>query len=322
MRIAILGGGVAAFEAANAARKFSAEVETDIYSSEALPPYRRPALSGMLANFTINEKMFFIKPESFYAENNIGLHLNKSCMEIKENCLLFADGSQADFDKLIIATGGAARRPPIPGSDLPNVCTFRSFADLEKLNTAVAGIKSAVVIGGGVLGLELAESLLKRNIHVTVLEMNQQLFADKLTPEAAAEVEAKLREVENFDLRLGVKVSAVNVDGVMLENGDEVPGEVVIFSTGSRPVLPEKFPASLKVGRGIIVDRKMQTSCPNIFAAGDAIELEGKCFGLYNDARNTGMVAGANAAGGSEEYLDSAATPVRFFSFGFKLVMP
>ena len=322
MKIAILGGGVAAFEAANAARKFSAEVEIDIYSSEALPPYRRPALSGMLANFTINEKMFFIKPESFYTENNISLHLNKSCMEIKEDSLLFADGSQAAFDKLIIATGGAACRPPIPGSDLPNVCTFRNFADLEKLNAAVANIRSAVVIGGGVLGLELAESLLKRNIHVTVLEMNQQLFAKKLTPEAASEVEAKLRETENFDLRLGVKVSAITTDGVTLENGDTVSGEIVIFSAGSRPALPDKFPASLKVERGIIVDRKMQTSCKNIFAAGDAIELEGKCFGLYNDARNTGIVAGANAAGAAEEYQEGAATPVRFFSFGFKLVMP
>ena len=243
-------------------------------------------------------------------------------MEIKEDSLLFADGSQAAFDKLIIATGGAACRPPIPGSDLPNVCTFRNFADLEKLNAAVANIKSAVVIGGGVLGLELAESLLKRSIHVTVLEMNQQLFAKKLAPETASEVEAKLRETENFDLRLGVKVSAITADGVTLENGDTVSGEIVIFSAGSRPVLPEKFPASLKVERGIVVDRKMQTSCKNIFAAGDAIELDGKCFGLYNDARNTGIVAGANAAGAEEEYQEGTATPVRFFSFGFKLVMP
>ena len=322
MKIAILGGGVAAFEAANAARKFSAEVKIDIYSSEALPPYRRPALSGMLANFTINEKMFFIKPESFYTENNISLHLNKSCMEIKENSLIFADGTQADFDKLIIATGGVACRPPIPGNDLPNVYTFRNFADLEKLNTAVAGIKNAVVIGGGVLGLELAESLLKRNIHVTVLEMNSQLFARKLSAEAAAEVEAKLREVENLDLRLGVKVSAITADGVTLENGDSIQSEIVIFSAGSRPALPEKYPSSLQIGRGIKVDRKMRTACENIFAAGDAIELDEKCFGLYNDARNTGIVAGTNAAGGEEEYKNSAATPVRFFSFGFKLVMP
>ena len=322
MKIAILGGGVAAFEAANAARKFSAEVEIDIYSSEAIPPYRRPALSGMLADFTINEKMFFIKPESFYAENNISLHLNKSCVEIREGSLLFADGSQTAFDKLIIATGGAACRPPIPGSDLPNVCTFRSFADLEKLNTAAAGIKNAVIIGGGVLGLELAESLLKRNIHVTVLEMNQQLFAGKLAPDAAAGVEEKLRAMENFDLRLGVKVSAITADGAVLENGDKVSGEIVIFSAGSRPILPEKFPPSLEVGRGIKVDRKMQSSCKNIFAAGDAIELDGKCFGLYSDARNTGMVAGTNATGGDGEYQDAAATPMRFFSFGFKLVMP
>ena len=322
MKIAILGGGVAAFEAANAARKFSGTAEITIYSSEALPPYRRPALSGVLANFTINEKMFFIKPESFYAKNSISLKLNKSCVEIRENSLLFADGTQEPFDKLIIATGGAACRPKIVGSDLPNVCTFRSFADLEKLNAAAANIKSAVVIGGGVLGLELAESLLKRGIHVTVLEMNKQLFANKLTPADAGAVEAKLRETENFDLRLGVKVSEITPDGAILESGEHIPGEIVIFSAGSRPVLPEKFPASLEVERGIKVDRKMRTSCENIYAAGDAIQLEGKCFGLYNDARNTGMVAGANAAGADEEFQDGTPTPVRFFNFGLKLVMP
>ena len=322
MKIAILGGGVAAFEAANAARKFSAEVEIDIFSSEALPPYRRPALSGMLADFKINEKLFFIKPENFYAENNINLHLNKSCVEIKEDSLIFSDGTEFNFDKLVIATGGSACRPPIPGSDLPNVYTFRNFADLEKLNTAVSNIKTAVVIGGGVLGLELAESLLKRGIKVSVIEVNNQLFAHKLSAEAAAEVEAKLRAFEGLGLRLGVKAAAITTAGVTLEDGSVIPGEVVIFSAGSRPALPAKVPAGVKCERGIIVNRRMQTDCSNIYAAGDAVQLENRCFGLYNDARNTGMVAGTNAAGGADEYKDGAATPVRFFSFGLKLVMP
>ena len=322
MKIAILGGGVAAFEAANAARKFSADAEIDIFSSEALPPYRRPALSGMLADFKINEKLFFIKPENFYAENNINLHLNKSCVEIKEDSLIFSDGTEFSFDKLVIATGGSACRPPIPGSDLPNVYTFRNFADLEKLNTAVSNIRTAVVIGGGVLGLELAESLLKRGIKVSVIEVNNQLFARKLSAEAAAEVEAKLREFEGLDLYLGVKAAAITPAGVTLENGTEIPGEVVIFSAGSRPALPAKVPTGLKCERGIIVNRQMQTNCSNIYAAGDAVQLENRCFGLYNDARNTGMVAGVNAAGGADEYKDGAATPVRFFCFGLKLVMP
>lgn len=322
MKIAILGGGVAAFEAANAARKFSADVEIDIFSSEALPPYRRPALSGMLADFKINEKLFFIKPENFYAENNINLHLNKSCVEIKEDSLIFSDGTVFNFDKLVIATGGNACRPPIPGSDLPNVYTFRNFADLEKLNTAVSNIKTAVIIGGGVLGLELAESLLKRGIKVSVIEVNNQLFAHKLSAEAAAEVETKLREFEDLELHFGVKAAAVTTAGVTLEDGTAIPGEVVIFSAGSRPALPGKVPAELKCERGIIVNRRMQTNCSNIYAAGDAVQLESRCFGLYNDARNTGMVAGTNAAGGADEYKDGAASPVRFFCFGLKLVMP
>ena len=119
-----------------------------------------------------------------------------------------------------------------------------------------------------------------------------------------------------------MKASAITANGVTLDDGREIPGEVVIFSAGSRPVLPEKVPAALKCERGIVVNRQMQTQCANIYAAGDAVQLENRCFGLYNDARNTGMVAGVNAAGGSEEFKDGAATPVRFFSFGLKLVMP
>lgn len=322
MKIAVLGGGVAAFEAANAARKFSAEAEIAIFSNEPIPPYRRPALSGMLADFQINEKMFFIKPENFYADNRITLHLNTNCTAIEKNALLMADGSRFEFDRLVIATGSVAFRPDLPGKDLPNVYTFRNFADLKQLDHAVASAKTAVIIGGGVLGLELAESMLKRGLTVTVLERNSYLFSNKLTPENAADVEAKLRAVPGLALRFGVNVVSIASDSVTLDNGENIAGDIVIMSAGSRPVLPAELPTALTVERGIVVNRHMQTSCSNIYAAGDAIQLDGKCFGLYNDARTTGMIAGANAAGANEEFQEVKSSPVRCFCFGLKLVMP
>lgn len=320
MRIAILGGGVAAFEAANAARKFSADAEIIIYSAESMLPYRRPALSGMLADFKINEKMFFIKPESFYEENRISIRLNTCCVEIKENSLVMADGSVAAFDRLIIATGGYACRPDIPGSDKANVYTFRSVADLEKLDKALNQVAKAVVVGAGVLGLELAESLMKRNIDVTVLEMAPRLFSRLLSEEQSAEVAAKLQAFENLHLEFGVAVTSIDDSGVNLADSRNIPADIVIFAAGSRPQLPEKCPANLQINRGIIVDKTMQSSLPGIYAAGDVVEFENRCFGLYNDARNTGMVAGTNAAGGNAEF-QITASPVRCFCLGLKLTM-
>ena len=320
MRIAILGGGVAAFEAANAARKTSADAEITIYSAESMLPYRRPALSGMLADFKINEKMFFIKPESFYGENRISVRLNTCCVEIKENSLIMADGSVAAFDRLIIATGGYACRPNIPGSDRANVCTFRSVADLEKLDKALNQVSKAVVVGAGVLGLELAESLMKRNIDVTVLEMAPRLFSRLLNEEQSAEVAAKLQSFENLHLEFGVAVTSIDDSGVNLADNRSIPADIVLFAAGSRPQFPEKYPANLQINRGIVVDKNMQSSLPGIYAAGDVVEFENRCFGLYNDARNTGMVAGTNAAGGNAEF-QAAASPVRCFCLGLKLTM-
>ena len=321
MKIAILGGGVAAFEAANTARKVSADAGITIYSAENMLPYRRPALSGMLADFKINEKMFFIKPESFYVESNISVKLNTRCVEIRENKLVMADGSVAEFDRLIIATGGKACLPAIPGSDRNNVYTFRNVADLEKLDKVLSNTAQAVIVGAGVLGLELAESMLKRNIKVTVLEMAPRLFSRFLSEEQSAEVSAKLKDFADLHFEFNATAAEVTDAGVTLADNRTIPADIVIFAAGSRPSLPEKMPETLKVNRGILVDSTMQSSIPGIYAAGDAIEFEGKCFGLYNDARTTGIVAGNNAAGGAEEFKPAAATPVRCFCLGLKLVM-
>ncbi|MBR7108128.1 MAG: NAD(P)/FAD-dependent oxidoreductase [Lentisphaeria bacterium] len=322
MKIVIIGGGVAAFEAANAARKFSFEAEITLVSNEEVLPYRRPALSGLLADFKINEKAFFIKPESFYEEQRITVRLNTRCTAIAADHVILDDASVVPFDKLVIATGGVACRPPLPGADNKNVFTFRTYADLKKLDAALKNVSSAVVIGGGVLGLELAESMLKRNIKVTVLEMMPRIFAGKLSETESADVEAKLAEIPDLTLKFGVKVKEFTSAGAVLEDGTLVPGDIIICSAGSRPALGGSAELPVETGRGIIVDAMMRSSCENIFAAGDAAQFGDRCFGLYNDARTTGMIAGTNAAGGNEIFSPVTATPMRCFSFGLKLIMP
>lgn len=322
MKIVIAGGGVAAFEAANSARKFSPDAEITVVSSEKLLPYRRPALSGMLGDFKINEKAFFIKPDNFYAEQRIALRLNTRCVAISKNSITLDDNSVLEFDRLIIATGGAACRPPLTGADLPNVYTFRDFADLEVLDNTLKNISSALVIGCGVLGLELAESMIKRNIRVTMLERMPRIFAGKLPEAESAEVEATLKNIPQLELNFNCSVKELTPKGALLSDGRFFPADIIIFSAGSRPVFPEFLGVELKVDRGIIVDEKMQTSEENIFAAGDAAQLDERVFGLYNDARTTGMIAGTNAAGGDASFSAGTASPVRCFCFGLRLVMP
>ena len=224
MKIAIIGGGVAAFEAAKNIRTLSDDAEITIYSREAVPPYRRPALSRMAAE-ELADAQFFIKPAAFYAENRIGLELGRTLRAIDPNTktLTFDSGSPSTYDRLLLATGSHCFYPPVPGMDLDGVMSLREYADLQKLRARLdAGVKNAAVIGGGLLGLELAQSLLERGCLVTVFEGSPLLLPRNLDEEAAGFVLKKLGEIENLTLRFGCRVEAIageagKATGVTLE---------------------------------------------------------------------------------------------------------
>lgn len=320
-KIVIAGGGPAAVESAIAARKFDPDAQIDIFSAESFLPYRRPVLSGLLgANRTRDDKTFFIKTADFFAGENIGFHPGDPAVEIREKTLLLASGKSIGFDRLILACGSNAVRPQLPGAE--KAYLLRSLADMEHLTGKLdSGVKNAVIIGGGVLGLEIADSLLTRKINTTVIEAAPRLFASRMPEADSLALGERLNKLPGLQIIFGRKVEKIEDDAVILERGTAFPAGLTIFACGSIPDLTLAKSAGISCNKGVIVNAAMQSSREDIFAAGDMAEFNGRCFNLYMDAVASGKIAGSNAAGDNAVF-SAKPTPVRLFALGEKLVIP
>ena len=321
MKIAILGGGVAAFEAAVAARREDETTEVALYSREKVLPYRRPALSGMVAQ-DLDDARFYIKNAEFYDKERIGVRLGVTAEKIDPaaKCVEFSGGECVGYDRLVIATGARPFVPPVPGLTGEKVAVLREYADLEDLRSRLGeNCRKAVVLGGGVLGLELAAALLERGLEVTVVETAPAIMPRNLDADAGRAVLEHLQKLPKLALRFGV--SASNWDGgkLALSDGTAVDADLVCVSAGVRANIGLAAEAGLPCGRGIQVDAGMRVpGFDGIFAAGDVAECGGVGCGLYNTARAMGKTAGTNAAGGSAAFEFEAA-PVRLATFGLKI---
>ena len=324
MDIVIVGGGVAALEGAVAARAALPEARIRLLSREQVPPYRRPALSRMVAE-TVPDGQFYLKRPEFYREQRLELELGREVRTLDPagRRLELADGGAVSYDRLLIATGSSSFRPPLPGVELPGVMALREFADLEALRARLAtGVKQAVILGCGLLGLELAESLLARGVQVTMLECAPRLLPRQLDAEAAAYAESRLRAVPGLKLLFGASATAFleragAVSGVRLDSGEELAADLVMLSVGCRvDCTPWR---ALDCNRGVRVNAQMRTSDPAVCAAGDCAEVEGMLFGLYNPARAMGEVAGNTLAGKEREFHAPGGGAARLAAFGLKL---
>ena len=317
MDILIIGGGVAAFEAALAASAATPAHHVTLCSKEAVPPYRRPALSRMVAE-QLPDTAFYFKAPAFYAERNIELLLNKEAVAIDREGkkVTFKDGSVLPYDRLILATGGTAFVPPIEGAEYVRV--LRDYEDLQKIRQEIAaGAEEAVVVGGGVLGLELADSLIAKGCRVTLLEAGPAVLSRNLDPESAAMVMEQLRSIPGLTVKTDVKIKKVTSTGIELEN-ETLNSKLVFFSTGVRSAANLALDAGLQVNKGIVVDSRMMTSDPAIYSCGDAAEPPCGACGLLNAAKSMGHVAGVNASGGDETFVPEVY-PVRLMALGIKL---
>jgi len=196
-------------------------------------PYRRPALSRM-ASEEVSEVQFYIKPQAFYDENRIRLELGRTLTAFDPDVrqLKFDTGETESYDKLLLATGAHCFLPPVPGMELDGVMSLREYADLERLRARLdAGVGRVVVIGGGLLGLELAQSLLERGCEVTVVESCPVLLPRNLDEEAAAVVQAMLGKVKKLTLLFGSSVSSILGEGGRVR-GVELPGALEVFPHG------------------------------------------------------------------------------------------
>ena len=305
-KFVILGGGTAGYNAAAEIRNRNKTASIIMVSEEAKLPYLRTMLTkAMLADFA--EEHMTISPKKWYEENQIEVLLEtkavaidaenkKVNLETKEQSTI-----EMDYDKLIVALGAYSFVPPIKGADYPQVVTIRNVVDVQKIKKILGEATDAVIIGGGVLGLEAACQLLIANLKVTVIENQERLLPRQLDPESSDRL-AKALESKGLNFVTNGGVSEITNHSVELVNGVSLPANLVIISTGVRPNLEVAKTAGLEIDRSIIVDSHMRTNIPGIYACGDCASVQGVNYSLWSEATAMGKVAGANAAGEEEEY--------------------
>ncbi|MFA7662198.1 MAG: FAD-dependent oxidoreductase [Anaerovoracaceae bacterium] len=319
-RYIIVGGGPAGTMAAAEIRKRTKAGSIEIISREEVIGYNRPMLTKGIMK-SINMSGFFIKDYAWYVENKIHTTLGKEVVKIhpEAKTVELDDGSTKSYDKLIIATGAECSVPPLEGLSQEGVFTIRTLQDVENLKDYLkTGVKTAAVIGGGVLGLESASELNEEGIQVTVIQRSEVIMGKQLD-EAGAQLLEDIMKAKGVKIRTGVKIKGIQGDGkatgVLLNEDEVVPGEVVIISAGvvENTDLAEK--AGAKVEKGILVNERMETGLPGVYAAGDCARFEGKNYAIWPQAMEMAKVAAKNAVGEDAIYKGTIPS-VSFVGFG------
>ncbi len=306
-RIVVIGSGIAGLSAAESARKTDPGLEIIIFSENPHLPYQRPRLPGVIMDPESAGKIV-LHPESWYQERNIDLRRGVVVKHVdpERQLLELGNGSTFHYDKLILATGSRSFIPPVKGSELEGVFTLWTLDDALAISEYIKTAKTGLVIGGGLLGLEAAYALKQRGLDTSILERGKALLARQLDERASAMFQEQVE-------RVGVKVvkNAVTkeiladpatgkVSSVLLEDGMSVPADIVLVATGVRARLEVMDGTGVAVDRCFVVNNRMETSIPNVYAAGDNAVMEGQWYGLWPVSMREGKVAGANAAGGHE----------------------
>ena len=307
-KIVIAGAGIAGLAAAEEIRRISETVEITLIHRETILPYYRLNLTRYIAG-EISSDVLPIHPESWYKENRIDLVTESTIVDINaiERNVELNDGRKIDYNKLILTAGSHPFQPPVPGSDLAGVTTLRYRQDADTIIAQSEKIKDVVVVGGGVLGLEVAGALTARNkdLNITIIEGYDYLMPRQLNKKAAEHLK---KHLNGLGITIVSNTSASEIRGnglteeVILANGETLPAQLVIFSVGVRPATYLARGCNLKVNQGVIVDDNMETSTPGIYAAGDIAEHRGVVYGLWNAAMFEGKIAGMNAAGKKAEF--------------------
>lgn len=325
-RIVIVGGVAAGATAAAKARRISPNVEITMleagpdisFANCGLPYY----IGGDIKN---RSKLILQSPESFKEQYNVNVHIHTlvSHIDRKTRTIKTIDtrnGEQktVEYTKLILAQGGRPIKPELPGANLSHVFTLWTLEDMDKIADYIDEKKpqSAVVVGGGFIGLEMVEALSKRGLHVNVVEMLPHVM-NIMEAETAGFIENELLS-HGVGIHTGAGVTEILSRTVKLNNGKTLDADMVLLSIGVRPTLQLAKEAGLELGEagGLLVNEYLQTSDPNIYAAGDMVEIEHRINGkkvripLAGPANRQGRIAAENALGGKHNYKGSIGTSI------------
>ncbi|HYD45526.1 MAG TPA: nitrite reductase large subunit NirB [Phenylobacterium sp.] len=327
-RLVVIGNGMAGCRAVQEVLKRDPDrYEIAIFGAEPRVNYDRIMLSPVLAG----EKTFadiVINDEAWYAQNGITLHAGRAVTGIdRERGVVLAEGGiEAPFDRLILATGSDPIRLPLPGADLAGVVTFRDLDDVEAMVAAARPGARAVVIGGGLLGIEAAYGLARRGMAATVVHLVDILMERQLDASAGFLLAAALAD-KGVETELDAVSEEIvgrdgRVAGLKLKDGRTLPCDLLVMAVGIRPNTALAKAAGLKVNRGVVVDDQMRCSDPRIVAVGECVEHRGQCYGLVAPiwemckAAADGLTGAAGAYEGSVLSTRLKVSGVDVFSAG------
>jgi nitrite reductase (NADH) large subunit len=301
-RLVVVGNGMAGMRAVEELLSRAPDrFDITVIGAEPHLNYNRILLSSVLAgDKTLDE--IVINAPSWYAEHGIRLMAENRATAIDRAArqVALADGTAIVYDKLVLATGSKPMAPPIPGLGLPNVRAFRDIADVEAMIAAAASDRRAVVIGGGLLGLEAAWGLKRRGMTVALVHLMPTLMERQLDVAAATLLHRDL-DARGIAFFTNSQTEAIlgtgRAEAVLLADGRRIPADFVVLAVGVRPNIDLARTADLDVNRGILVGDDMATSDPDIYAVGECIEHNGQVFGLVAPIWDQAKVCGARLAG-------------------------
>ena len=304
MHCVIIGNGVAGITAARALSEAGAEVE--IYTQEAHPYYPRPRLQSFLAE-KIELEELPLYSAAWYEKRGIAVHLGIEVAELDPRVkqIILANGRRVSYGRLLLATGSRPFVPPIEGPDKGGVFTLRTIEDALAIKRWAEGSKRAVVVGGGLLGLEAARALMVLGLGVTVLEQGSYLLSRQLDAEGGALMRELIGSL-GIEVALNACSQAILGDGqvteVLLQDGRRIEGNLILISTGVRSNTRLAQDAGLEVNRGVIVDEHLQTNTEDVYAAGDVAEFRGRVYGIIPAAIEQARAAALNMLGEEAAY--------------------
>lgn len=309
-RYVIIGNGVAGASAVEQIRARDKEGRITVFTREHHPFYYRPRLPEYMAG-EIRLDQFTMHPLSKYRQLNADLRLGEAVtsIDVVKREVYGEKSGAMPYDELLFAAGSSCFVPPVAGAGKSGVFTLRTTEDAEAIATAAKKTKTAILVGGGLLGLETGRALIKLGLTVEVVEFADRLLPRQMDDRGAAMLQKTLVDM-GFFFHLNAQAKEItgesSVCGLDLADGKHIDGGLLIFSAGVRPNLELAKAAGLETGKAVKVDEYMRTNIPGIWAAGDVAEFEGQPGGIWPIAMAQGKTAGASMAGELTPYVPQA----------------
>jgi nitrite reductase (NADH) large subunit len=307
MRVIVVGNGLAGTIFSKTLRELDPKAEIDIFAREKYLYYPRPNLIEFLAGNIPQEKLFAF-PEEWYASQKISVHLDRPAIKLHPEAkqLEIDGGKKEKYDALLLANGANSFIPPFAGTEKKGVFALRSLDDSLAIIEWIRDHTQVVVIGGGLLGLEIARAIHSRGVEVVrVAEFFDRLLPRQLDSQGASVLQSQIEDL-GIKIHVGVSTEEIQgqgeVRGLRLKGGEELKANTAIVAAGVRPNLGLAAEAGLRTDKGVMVNDFLQTSGPGIYAAGDNVQHNGRIYGIIPATFNQARIVALNINGQQREY--------------------